>query len=438
MNSSYLNMAAGSFLGTVFVVMSVSLVSEALFHTDAPEQEGFAIEVAEAETGGDGGAEAAGTPISVLMANADPAAGEAAFRRCASCHTIDEGGANRTGPNLWDIVGMAIAEDSSYNYSGAMVEFSEGGAQTWDYEHLNGFLAAPRSYISGTSMSFAGVSNEEDRADLIAYLREQSSDPVPLPEPEEVAAEEEGDAEAPADGAEAPADEAAPAEGEDAAAEGEAAPAEEGEAAPAEEEAAPADGEAAPADDAAPAENGEEAAPVEEEAAPADEDAAAPAEEEAAPAEEEAAPADEEAAAPAADDAAAADEDAAAPADASGPAVALLGEADAANGENLFRRCAACHSVDEGGQNRVGPNLFGIVNRPVASAEGFNYSAAMTEYAQGGEVVWDYGHLDAFLAAPRDEVSGTSMAFPGVSDDGDRADVIAYLRSLAAEPAPLP
>nr|WP_245409930.1 cytochrome c family protein [Pararhizobium haloflavum] len=178
---------------------------------------------------------------------------------------------------------------------------------------------------------------------------------------------------------------------------------------------------------------GEDATSQDGEAQPAAEgDDAAPEGEEA-PADDEQAPASDEDAA-AQDDA---EEQAADAGSEQGPAVALLADADAANGEAIFRRCQACHTVDEGGQNRVGPNLHGIVNRPVASAEGFSYSDAMTEYASG-DAAWDYGRLDAFLLAPRDEVQGTSMAFPGLRDDADRADLIAFLRSNAAEPAPLP
>ena len=131
MNSSYLNMAAGAFLGTVFVVMSVSLVSDALFHAEAPEQEGFVIEVAEAETGDGGGAPQA-TPIANLLQTADAAAGEASFAKCQACHTVDEGGANRVGPNLWGVVNRPIASHEGFSYSAAMTEFSEGGEVVWD------------------------------------------------------------------------------------------------------------------------------------------------------------------------------------------------------------------------------------------------------------------------------------------------------------------
>ena len=112
----------------------------------------------------------------------------------------------------------------------------------------------------------------------------------------------------------------------------------------------------------------------------------------------------------------------------------LLADADPAKGQKVFKKCAACHTVDEGGKNKVGPNLWNIVNRPIATHEGFNYSDAMVEL----EGAWDFERLSAFIADPKGDVPGTKMAFKGVSKDGDRANVLAYLRSLSATPAELP
>jgi cytochrome c len=98
------------------------------------------------------------------------------------------------------------------------------------------------------------------------------------------------------------------------------------------------------------------------------------------------------------------------------------------------RACAACHTFDAGGANRLGPNLHNIVGQDIASVEGFNYSPAL----QALEGVWDDEHLDAFLADPRDYAPGNRMAFAGVRDPAQRADIIAYLRSITDDPPPLP
>ena len=113
----------------------------------------------------------------------------------------------------------------------------------------------------------------------------------------------------------------------------------------------------------------------------------------------------------------------------------LLAAASAENGEKAAKKCASCHSFDQSGANKVGPGLWGVVNRPIASHEGFSYSEAL---AGKKDQVWDYDHLNAFLTNPKAYAPGTKMSFAGIAKDKDRADVIAYLRSLADQPAPLP
>ncbi len=120
------------------------------------------------------------------------------------------------------------------------------------------------------------------------------------------------------------------------------------------------------------------------------------------------------------------------------PIAVRMQTADATAGQTIFRRCAACHNADPGGPNGIGPNLYEVVNRPIASHAGFNYSAGMTEFSQGQSVPWDYEHLDYFIEAPKAHVPGTAMGFAGLQDPKDRADLIGYLRSLAPNPAPLP
>ena len=267
MDSFELNKIIGAFLGVVFIVFSVSLISDAVFATHPPETPGYAIAVPEGEAAG-GEAAPAEESVLPLLASADPAAGEAVFKRCAACHTPEQGGPNKVGPNLWDIVDRPVASHEGFSYSGAMKEFAEGGQNTWTYDHLDHFLLNPKGLVPGTAMSFAGLKNVQDRADLIAYLHTLSDQPAPLPEAapadaagaEGAAAPAEGGAEAaPAEGEAAPAEQAAPAEGE------ETAPA------PAEEGAAPAAESPAPAEESAPAEEAPapEAAPEEAEPAPA-------------------------------------------------------------------------------------------------------------------------------------------------------------------------
>ncbi|WP_019996091.1 c-type cytochrome [Aureimonas ureilytica] len=116
------------------------------------------------------------------------------------------------------------------------------------------------------------------------------------------------------------------------------------------------------------------------------------------------------------------------------PVGQIMQTASAENGAAIFKRCQACHSGEKGGPNKVGPDLWDIVNRPIASHEGFSYSAAMTEFSQGKTVVWDWDHLNHFLHGPKQYIKGTAMGFAGIAKDQERADLLAYLGTLSDNP----
>jgi cytochrome c len=116
------------------------------------------------------------------------------------------------------------------------------------------------------------------------------------------------------------------------------------------------------------------------------------------------------------------------------PLPVLLASASVEKGQNATKACHACHTFEKGGPNRVGPNLYGIVGRPVASHAGFDYSDGLKKL--GGD--WSFEKLNKFIENPRADVPGTKMTFAGVNRDSQRADILAYLATLSDNPVPLP
>jgi cytochrome c len=130
-----------------------------------------------AEAAGEAGG-AAAVPIATLLATADIAKGEAVFKKCAACHTINQGGANGIGPNLWAAMGKPHGHVPGFAYSDAL----KSVPGNWDWESMDKWLANPKKYAPGTKMTFAGLGNPEERANLILYLNAQGSN-LPLPTP---------------------------------------------------------------------------------------------------------------------------------------------------------------------------------------------------------------------------------------------------------------
>lgn len=195
------NTIAGWTLFGGIVALGLSSLSGHFFLADKehrPEKMGYAIEGVEAEAGE--GAAAAAEPIANRLAKADAAKGEATFAKCKACHAIAQGGANGIGPNLWGVVGAAQAAHPGFAYSDAL----KGKGGKWDFAALDEWLASPAKYATGTKMSFAGISDAQQRADVILYLNAQGSN-LPLPAAEAAAAPA---AEAPAADASAAAPEA--------------------------------------------------------------------------------------------------------------------------------------------------------------------------------------------------------------------------------------
>ncbi len=175
------NKIFGAVLATGLLVFGLKIASGALFHGEIPEKAGFAIAVAEtAATGTGGGAAAPVVPLGVLLAKADKDKGMATAKACMACHSFDKGGANKVGPHLWDVVSRPMGTAEGFAYSEG---FKTMAGKNWGYEELNAWLTAPKEYIKGTKMAYAGLSKPEDRANVLAYLASLSDAPKPFPAP---------------------------------------------------------------------------------------------------------------------------------------------------------------------------------------------------------------------------------------------------------------
>lgn len=173
------NKVVGAVLFAGLIAMTSGFIAELLVHPKKLKENVYVVAVPEAATAAAGaGAPKAIEPIVPLLASANPAAGEAAAKKCAACHTFTKGGPDRVGPNLWSVLGGHRAHSASFSYSQGLAGMKD---KNWDYEDLNHFLANPKGFVPGTKMAFAGISSAKERADVIAYLRSLSDQPKPLP-----------------------------------------------------------------------------------------------------------------------------------------------------------------------------------------------------------------------------------------------------------------
>jgi cytochrome c len=325
MDSMEFNKIFGAVLTAGIAFVGLGVVSDDLVHPKHLAHSALDIKGADAPAASAApAAEPAIPPIAPLLVKANIADGEALTKKvCIACHNFNAGGANKVGPLLYGVVGRMQASAPGYAYSAAL----KGHTGKWTYAELNKWLIKPSAYAPGTKMAYAGIGNDQIRADVIDYLHTLSTSPEPLP------TQAEADAEAKSASAATP--------------------------------------------------------------------AAAP------------------------------------PSAAPGlpPLTPLLASADPARGQALTKKiCIACHNFNEGGANKVGPLLYGVVGRQQASAPGYTYSAAL----KGHTGIWTFEELNKWLDKPSAYAPGTKMAYAGISNDQTRADVIDYLHTLAHDPLTLP
>jgi cytochrome c len=170
MDSFELNKVAGTVLGVALVVMGLNMLGGIVVNPSKPKVPGYELpggEVATAPAAGP--AAAADTPIDERMKVADAGRGERAVGSCKACHSFENGGTNKVGPNLWKVVDGPKAHIEGFGYSAALRERKAKG-EKWGAPELDGFLKNPKAYLAGTTMGFAGIARPDQRADIIAYL----------------------------------------------------------------------------------------------------------------------------------------------------------------------------------------------------------------------------------------------------------------------------
>jgi len=179
MDSFELNKVIAAILMVVLLVIGLGKIADGIFYVNKPENPGYKVEIENQSitTTSQTSQVVEKIDITTLMAQGDIVKGEKVFKKCAACHSINKGGANKIGPALYNVVGRKVGGVDGYKYSKALASYGK----EWTFEELNGFLTKPSSYLKGTKMSYAGLRKEEDRASIIKYLNQKSDNPKLLP-----------------------------------------------------------------------------------------------------------------------------------------------------------------------------------------------------------------------------------------------------------------
>ncbi len=169
-----------SIVFAIILVLGINKAADVIFYVEKPEKSAY--QVASVTTvASTASAETSSTNsetgnIMTLFASTSAAEGAKVFKKCAACHSIKEGGANKIGPALWGVLGRTAGSVPGYKYSKAMAAHGKN----WSFEEMNGFLVKPKNWIKGTKMSFVGLKNAKDRAAVILYMNENTNSPLPL------------------------------------------------------------------------------------------------------------------------------------------------------------------------------------------------------------------------------------------------------------------
>ena len=180
MDSFELNKIIAAILMVALLIIGIGKLSNIIFYVEKPKKPGYSVDVEQTVvTSAKSTSETVEEKVDMasLMALGDLTTGEKVFKKCAACHSINEGGKNKIGPALWSVMSRKSGELQDYKYSKALLSYEK----KWDFLELNGFLLKPATWIKGNKMGFAGLKDDKDRASVILYLNESANSPLPLP-----------------------------------------------------------------------------------------------------------------------------------------------------------------------------------------------------------------------------------------------------------------
>ena len=177
MDSFEINKIITAIFLVVLVVFGVGKISDLIFEVKKPDIEGYKVEGKIDSTTAELTSTESQVDITALLAMGDIEHGKKVFKKCAACHSIKQGGGNKIGPKLWNVMFRPVGAVSDYKYSKALSNYKKD----WNWEEMNGFLIKPSKWISNNKMGFAGLKSEKDRASVILYLNQNGDNPRPLP-----------------------------------------------------------------------------------------------------------------------------------------------------------------------------------------------------------------------------------------------------------------
>ena len=165
----------------IILVLGINKIADVIFYVEKPEKSAYEVASVTASSN-ESSAETDSSNlesgnIMAVFASTNAAEGAKVFKKCAACHSIKQGGGNKIGPKLWNVMFRPVGSVTDYKYSKALSTYKK----EWNWEEMNGFLIKPSTWIKGNKMGFAGLKKEKDRASIILYLNENSDNPSPLP-----------------------------------------------------------------------------------------------------------------------------------------------------------------------------------------------------------------------------------------------------------------